>query len=95
MGRGYVIEHCVSTLNSLRQEENYRVYITELLRTIAKGVGYDVKYRYSDLLNDTKAKPQASEERTSEEIITNIKVKAETIKNGFNDTGRQVDPRLK
>lgn len=83
MGRGYVIEHCVSTLTHIRQEENYRVYLTEVLRAISKGVGYEVKVGYADIL---KTKTQQSEpERSPEEIIDAIKAKAELINNGFTE----------
>ena len=81
MGRGYVIEHCVSTLNAIRQEENYRVYITDVLRTISKGVGYEIKLSYAEFVKRTKSAP-SEEERTPEEIINTIKSKAELINNG-------------
>ena len=81
MGRGYVIEHCVSTLNHIRQEENYRVYLTEVLRAISKGVGYEIKVGYTDILLRTKAQ-QSEPERSPEEIIDTIKAKAELINNG-------------
>ena len=84
MGRGYVIEHCVSTLNAIRQEENYRVYITDVLRTISKGVGYEIKLSYAEFVKRTKSVPN-EEERTPEEIINTIKAKAELINNGFTE----------
>lgn len=89
MGRGYVIEHCVSTLNSIRQEENYRIYLTEVLRTIAKGVGYNIKYSYSDMLNDSKQSSIVEEEKTPDEIISRIKSKAELINNGLTESGSE------
>lgn len=81
MGRGYVIEHCVSTLNSIRKEENYRVYITDILRVISKGVGYEIKLGYADFLEKAE-NSQETEERTPDEIINTIKAKAELINNG-------------
>ena len=81
MGRGYVIEHCVSTLNSIRKEENYRVYITDILRVISKGVGYEIKLGYADFLEKSK-NSQEEEERTPDEIINTIRAKAELINNG-------------
>ena len=81
MGRGYVIEHCVSTLNSIRKEENYRVYVTDILRVISKGVGYEIKLGYADFLEKSK-NSQEEEERTPDEIINTIKAKAELINNG-------------
>lgn len=84
MGRGYVIEHCVSTLNAIRQEENYRIYITDVLKMIAQGVGYKVKFRYADFLKKAKDN-QKDDGRTSEDIINAIKAKAELINNGPNE----------
>lgn len=81
MGRGYVVEHCVSTLNAIRKEDNYRVYLTEVLRTISKGVGYEIKLGYADFLEKSK-NSQETEERTPDEIISTIKAKAELINNG-------------
>ena len=81
MGRGYVIEHCVSTLNSIRKEENYRVYLTDVLRVISKGVGYEIKLSYADFLKKAKDS-QEEDERTPDEIINTIKAKAELINNG-------------
>lgn len=81
MGRGYVIEHCVSTLNLMRQEENYRIYLTEVLRVIANGVGYRISYSYSDMVSESKS-AKAEEEKTPDEIISVIKAKAELMNNG-------------
>lgn len=81
MGRGYVIEHCVSTLNAIRKEDNYRVYLTEVLRTISKGVGYEIKLGYADLLEKAE-NGKEEDERTPDEIIDTIKAKAEMINHG-------------
>ena len=81
MGRGYVIEHCVSTLNSIRREENYRIYLTDVLRWISKGVGYKIKLGYADFLKSME-NSQEVEERTPDEIINTIRAKAELINDG-------------
>lgn len=81
MGRGYVIEHCVSTLNAIRQEENYRIYLTEVLRAISKGIGYEIKVGYADILQRSEMR-QSEPERSPEEIVNAIKAKAELINNG-------------
>lgn len=82
MGRGYVIEHCVSTLNSLREEDNYRIYLTEVLRGIYKSLGGEMKIGYSDFLKKSRKPQKITEERTPEDIINAIKAKAELIDNG-------------
>ena len=78
MGRGYVIEHCVSTLNAIRKEEGYRIYLTEVLRGIARqsGISFDMSYReYIESM-----KPQKEETRTAEEVIDSIKEKVRNIR---------------
>ena len=85
IGRGYVIEHCVSTLNAMRKEDNYRVYVTEVLRGISKSVGCEVKLGYADFLEKSKRRVERAEERTAEDIISAIKAKAELINNGSDE----------
>ena len=77
-GRGYVIEHCVSTFNAIQREENYRGYITEILRCIAKANGVSISLSYKDILDASKG--EKDEERTSEEVITSIRNKADAIR---------------
>ena len=76
-GRGYVIEHCVSTFNAIQREENYREYITEILRYIAKANGVEILMSYRDVV---KASKNEVEERTSEEVINSIRQKADAIR---------------
>lgn len=81
MGRSYVIDHCMAALLEEQKERNYRVYVTDCLRTISKNTAImaaswtekeDVSYidiPYRDLL-DYDRKPKG--EKTSEEIISEI-----------------------
>lgn len=80
-GRGYVIEHCVSALNSLRKSEAYQIYTAELLHGIAQSLGVQAIpfMEYLDAL-----KPHKQEERSSEEVIDSIRKKAQKIKGGDN-----------
>ena len=75
MGRGYVIEHCVSAINNTRKEEIYRVYTTECLRYIAAGVGREINMKYIDMIESIKPDSGVEEERTPEEIIESIRNK--------------------
>lgn len=82
MGRRYVIEHCMSALSRINEEQNYRIYLTEILRGIARCVGFNVKKSYLDITK--KSKGVESENRSSSEIIESIAAKAERIrKNGL------------
>lgn len=78
MGRGYVIEHCVSTLNTNRKEDAYKVYLTEVLRRIAKCSGIEINTTYMEFIDSMK--PQKEETRTSEEVIAGIKDKLQKIR---------------
>lgn len=76
-GRGYVIEHCVSTHNSFMRDRMYRSYISDLLMNLAKQNGLRVSKRYEDL---AYPKLTAKEEtRTPEEIINSISEKLKKL----------------
>lgn len=75
MGIGYVIDHYISYFHKEQKEKAYKVYVTDVLRTIsentAKSVGGSyVKMRYLDIID-----PPKQETRTAEEIIENIRNK--------------------
>lgn len=77
-GREYVIDHCISALNSWHEEELFRIYVTETLRSISKGVGYEFTKSFTDFVEMSRPKAK-EEERSSEDIISNIRKKAEAI----------------
>ena len=77
MGRGYVIEHCVSAINRYREKEIYNVYVTECLRIIAGAVGRDINVSYTSIIEGVKPQRVHEETRTPEEIISNIRNKLE------------------
>ena len=77
-GREYIIDHCVSVLNEDKKEEFYRIYITETLRLIAKGNGYEIKLGYSDYMKQLTTPDRQTE--SPEEIIKRIKLKTGAIK---------------
>ena len=79
MGRGYVLEHCISTFNHIKREEIYKEYVTETLRHIAKGVGYEIKVSYAELVD---VKPEQEETRDPDEIIDGIKGKIAMLSSG-------------
>lgn len=86
MGRGYVIEHCISALKLNREEQSFKIYVTDALRAIAdntthllsvKGVvdyGITIQSRWIDLLkqpHNTEVK-EPEDTRTADEIATEI-----------------------
>ena len=71
-GKDYIIQHCGSVLRTRQRNELYRVYVTEALRAVAKGVGYELQSSYADLLD---AFEPVRESRTSEDIISDIQTK--------------------
>ena len=74
LGRGYVIEHCISTFKALQEEKIYRVYVTDALRALLHG--NDIA-RYYDLIS-----PEEKKQETAEEI-------KERIMSGLNAIGSE------
>ena len=77
-GRGYVIEHCITSFKNKAQMEMYRIYITDSMQTLANmynkahgGTGEAIQKRFYDLIHPPKVK----EEETAENIIDRIKKK--------------------
>lgn len=48
-GRGYIIEHCISTFKILQKENLYRSYMADILRALLRNPEVP---RYSDLIAD-------------------------------------------
>lgn len=82
LGRGYLIEHCISTLKAINEEKAYRIYVTDALMAIADntshflGVNGMVDYgrtmsqRWIEVLNPPPEKPE--DNRPSDEIAADI-----------------------
>ena len=78
LGRGYVIEHCISSFKNKTHEEMYRVYITDSIQAITNmyhkahgGNGEAVVKRYYDIIHPSEPK----KEETADDIIDRIKKK--------------------
>lgn len=74
MGRGYVIDHCISSFQKEQEEKVFRIYLTDALQAIAENTqrfagGMKMNKRYYDIIN---IKPQKQEE-TADEIILRLK----------------------
>lgn len=81
-GRGYVIEHCISSLKLDREIKSFKVYVTDALMAIAdntthlvgsQGVvdyGKTINQRWIDILNPPPEVPE--DNRPSEEIAEDI-----------------------
>ena len=63
-GRGYVIEHCISSFYKYAEEHTYRVYVTDVLRSLN---GNQQLPRYYDIINANK-EPAKSAEEVKEKI---------------------------
>lgn len=68
MGKGYVIDHCISFFKKQQKDLIYRVYITDVLRTIAGTK--NVPKRFYDLIE-----PAPIEKRTADQIKKRIQDK--------------------
>lgn len=76
-GRGYVIEHCVSTFNAMQKEDIYKAYESEILRSIANQLGVEIKMNYFDVVD--LMKPHEEDNRTASDIISDLKSKASSL----------------
>lgn len=80
MGRGYVIEHCVSALSSLQEEQTFKAYTADCLKMIAESMGGQISARFADLVDYGKKTPK--KEHTDEEVRANIKAKLRHMEGG-------------
>lgn len=85
IGKGYVIDHCVSLFNRHVKDELYRGYIADSLKLIndnlAKSVGGNVlRERYSELAR-VKKEPEKTGDEIARDVIrrAGLKVKNERI----------------
>ena len=63
-GRGYVIEHCISSFQKQNEVLTYRVYVTDLLRALSRQENVP---RYYDLIKKDKA-PKKDAKEVKEKI---------------------------
>ena len=78
-GRRYVIEHCVSQLKKISENEALRVYVTDALKAIAdntgqlaRGKGVIMTKRFSDFISH-EDNEDLDEEIKAEEIKSHMK----------------------
>lgn len=64
-GRGYVIDHCMSSFYKYTEEHTYRIYVTDVLRFIS---GEKALMRYYDIINVKKKEPEKSAKEVKEQI---------------------------
>jgi len=69
MGKGYVIEHCISFFQKENRQKAYQYYVTDLLWGIARKQGLNISERFRDLVEPKKI------EGNPKKIISNIKNK--------------------
>lgn len=79
MGRGYVIDHCISTFQKRQKDVMYRVYVTDALKDlievqVARGGGSVEYRRFYDFIKDKskRKEEQKSPEETAEDVIARI-----------------------
>ena len=73
VGKGYVMEHCISFFRKRQEEKLFKNYVADAMRIITyntskKGSGV-IEQRYSDILESLYAK---KETRTEKEIVNSI-----------------------
>ena len=81
-GSHYVIDHVVAEHNSRMREENYRIYVTDMLKLLASIKGTTVDIRYADLI-EIKDVEQKSGDEVALDVIKKLGLK---VKNGLHET---------
>ena len=51
MGKGYVIDHCMSFFQRENLRKSYQYYVTDLLMGIARAQGLNVSTRFKDIVD--------------------------------------------
>lgn len=72
IGKGYVIDHCISLFNKQAKEEAYRTYVTDTLKTLNSNFakifgGNYFNLRYADAVN-----PNEESDKSGDEIARDI-----------------------
>ena len=81
-GSHYVIDHVIAEHNSRMRTENYRVYVTDMLKLFAEFTGATVEARYADLLKAEDVE-QVSGDEVALDVIKKLGLK---VKNGLHET---------
>ena len=82
-----MIDHCVSALIVLNEEEIYKAYVTNALKALVfNTAGQDtrqtLKFTYTELIDRTP-----KDERSAEEVVNHVLGKLMEVQNEPNDTG--------
>lgn len=83
LGRGYVVDHCIASLNKQRKEQKFRVYLTDVVKMIAENTakmaqGTMPVRRYADIMmEDTYGYKKAEKKKpqTTKEVVNSIRAK--------------------
>lgn len=83
LGKGYVIEHCVSFFHNEQKNALLIGYITDALKAIVYNTGkhndfIEIKKSYNEIKQELSSK-NMQEEKTSDEIIGDIRDKISHI----------------
>lgn len=66
-----MIEHCIAALNRQRREDQYHVYMSDLLRVLAMNSYFKDVKRYADYLY-----PPKEEKRAATDVVSDITKRA-------------------
>ena len=79
LGKGYVIEHCISFFQYQKKEQLYREYVTDALRVLTYNTSGQtlgaIENRYAEIVIMLTDKKARKKEKTAEEVISDIRKK--------------------
>ena len=62
LGSGYVIDHVIAEWNRRMDEKVFRIYVSDLLKSMAESWGNQINYRYTDLIEPAEEEPENGDE---------------------------------
>jgi hypothetical protein len=79
-GKGYVKDFCISLFKKQQEEKAVKLYCAECLRIIGENTAKLCEGSYTTVKLSDILDPKPTEERTSDEVIGNIKEKLNKMK---------------
>lgn len=89
IGSDYVIDHVLAEHNVRMEDKVFRVYMTDLFKSMAESMNVTVLHRYVDLIDTPKeTKPQKTGDEVALDVIRKLGLKVkghDTIRTGSED----------
>ena len=75
IGSDYVIDHVIAEHSVRMEDKVFRIYVADLIKSIAESMEVSVTHRYVDLIKPQKAEPQETGDEVAMKVIRKIGLK--------------------